>query len=1249
LVLGGLLRGVAASVDVLELTAPAYDRGWQVTSFTLDADLANQRVFDIAFERDGTVWLASSDGLRRYDGYHWQRFGTADGLPSSFTRAVLVTAGGELWVGSDAGAGVFDWATRRYDPRGSEKGLASSNVRQIVEDPDGGLWFACDQWPDTSEQKGGLSLFRQGRWMTFARNSGLPVDYVIGYFRDSQGRQFAMTPRGWMQRSGETWTAPLNPGYEAEDQVLQMAEAADGTLFAQGEQQLLVLQEGRWQPRGSDSVLVTRIAEGRVAALVRESARGRVGFALWDGHRFVQSSTRFAVAPGARLYRLREAPDGSLWCVGSDTVVRWSYRAGPWTYYPQLPPPQLRDAQGRVWFGGGFSVTVRAEGRLLSLPHVGRILGADRTGVVCGVLAGDERPACSAVEDPRRWEPVDCGIRSPTHAVSDATNGFWLVGLGDDSGVVFARREGTRWRSFAPAGLAGWRLNGVWPDPQRGLWVSGSPATGIGYGVAWFDGEQLVWDALAPARPPLMYPSFSIAANWCWLQGYSGLYRRPLGSQGRWEEAPGLLESGFATAAFGEDEILFHFTGGPSGRTGCALFYDNRWQVCYGSFYRVMAAPDRRSFYLAARGGLYVRTQSATLDLEFLPLPSAAFVGGVVPDLDGSLWIGDSDGVLHHQPPSTPPDTVLRAEVTEIQSGAPWPVTFGGITPFTTRSAPEAFRYSWRLDGGEWREFQEWPGPTLTLPALAAGSHRLEARARDWAGHVDPTPAALEFVVLPVPLQQRIWFKPLVALVVVVLALLSWLRLFHTRQIARTNAVLREEVHTRRRAEAELEKARSELERRVAERTAELLRTNASLSREIEERRTSEDARRRLEEQLRQAQKLEAIGTLAGGIAHDFNNILAAIIPFTHLAIEDSADQPTVVKSLNQVLIAAERARSLVQQILAFSRQQRQEPRVIDLKPLVREVHHLLRSAMPTTVNIVSIAEPDVPPVLADPTQIHQLLMNLCTNAEHAMRGRHGRLEIRLGSRSVEPEEAALTPGLQPGRYVRLTVRDNGCGMTPELQERIFDPFFSTKAPGEGTGLGLAVVHGIVKNCEGVVRVHSQVGEGSEFEVLLPAQGATGCVETTSAPGVARGRGERILLVDDEPAVAHVLSRSLERNGYRVTPFTDPKAALESFRAQPEAYDVLLTDLTMAGLTGVELSQHLHQIQPGFPVILATGFGGEWTPEAARDGDIRRVLQKPFDVKVALSALREVLETQRAVAGEEEGEPGAANVAPGGG
>jgi PAS domain S-box-containing protein len=384
--------------------------------------------------------------------------------------------------------------------------------------------------------------------------------------------------------------------------------------------------------------------------------------------------------------------------------------------------------------------------------------------------------------------------------------------------------------------------------------------------------------------------------------------------------------------------------------------------------------------------------------------------------------------------------------------------------------------------------------------------------------------------------------------------------------------------------------------------------------------------RKQLEAQLRQAQKMEAVGTLAGGIAHDFNNILTSIVGFGELARVDSAGNPRAVESIENVLEAGHRAKSLVEQLVAFSRRQEPVRYAIDPGDTISAALKLVRAALPTSIAVRADIAPDLPTVLADPTQMHQVAMNLATNAAHAMGHRQGEIDVALRRTTVTHDVAATQLALSPGDYVCLTVRDTGCGMDAATIERIFDPFFTTKPKGQGTGLGLSVVHGIVQSHGGAIVVRSAPGAGTTFEVYLPAHdGPVAPQDPTDANVVPRGRGERILFVDDEAQIAELGRSMLESLGYRVTSFTDPVVAATMFRAAPDGFDLVVTDLTMPSLSGTELAAELWRVRPDMPILLDTGFIGGMTADAARAAGLRGVLAKPYTLSALGRAVHQAL------------------------
>lgn len=382
-----------------------------------------------------------------------------------------------------------------------------------------------------------------------------------------------------------------------------------------------------------------------------------------------------------------------------------------------------------------------------------------------------------------------------------------------------------------------------------------------------------------------------------------------------------------------------------------------------------------------------------------------------------------------------------------------------------------------------------------------------------------------------------------------------------------------------------------------------------------------------MERQLRQAQKMEAIGTLAAGISHDFNNILTAIFGNVQLARMDIPEDSPILSKLDNVLFAANRAKDLVMQVLTFCRQTEHEKKPLQISLIVKEALNLLRASIPATIEIQQKIKSKPGVVLADPTQMHQVLMNLCANAAGAMREKGGMLEVVLENMDIDEDCAIRLPDLKPGSYLRLSVCDTGHGMSPEVTDRIFEPFYTTKNPGEGTGMGLAVVHGIVRSHGGAVHVRSEMEKGTVFHVYLPQVSAPEKKKEASEMIEALPEGhEHILFVDDEKHLQEVFRDMLKYLGYKVVAETDSIKALELFRAEPDKFDIVITDQTMPNMTGEELATELMRIRPDIPIILCTGYSEQMNEDKAREMGIKRFLMKPFVISKIANAVRQVLD-----------------------
>ncbi len=398
------------------------------------------------------------------------------------------------------------------------------------------------------------------------------------------------------------------------------------------------------------------------------------------------------------------------------------------------------------------------------------------------------------------------------------------------------------------------------------------------------------------------------------------------------------------------------------------------------------------------------------------------------------------------------------------------------------------------------------------------------------------------------------------------------------------------------------------------------------LMRDISAKKEAEQETGRLQSAVRQSQKMEAIGTLAGGVAHDFNNILTAIIGYTDLALYKIPKESELRSNLEHVSQAGTRAKELVKQILTFSRQSEQEQKPVEISLVIKEALKLLRASIPANIEIVKQIDCPESTIIADPTQMHQVIMNLCTNAYHAMQQTGGVLSVNLTRVNVDEADLMVRDMLiEPGEYILLEVSDTGPGVAAEVQERIFEPYFTTKAQGEGTGMGLAVVHGIVKGCGGEIVLKSREGEGSSFFVFFPAVQMF-YEEEPASLGVIPTGNERILLVDEEEAIVGMMDQMLSELGYEVTPFVRAEEAAAAFSAAPEKFDLVITDMAMPKISGLELTKRLIAVRKDIPVILCTGFSELIDSYSAQRAGIREFMLKPLHINDVAATIRKIFD-----------------------
>ena len=1327
------LRFITASTSAQSQAPPEIlDQPWKVSSLLKDSGLAKKNLFNLDFIHDksspryGTAWLATSDGLYEFDGYIWRRYSRADGLPSDFVRCVHVTQTGQLWVGTDRGAGTFDG--KRFDTHGSEDGLAGPNVRRINQDPDGTLWFCSDSWPN-GDAAGGITSWKNNQWHAYRKQDGLPSQYVVDHLRDSQGRHFAATLAGLAELRGDRWieafAAPAQVTFKwrgsslAESPTYGLMYSAGHEVFLRRDAEWIQGPAGRYHHSG-----ICSTADGHlIASAVVDGTRH--AFFEWTTKGWEMRSASYVVPLGYHE-DVQEAPDGSIWVVGYDCLVRWQRRGAEWQEFSGVSQPQFTDVHGGIWFGrqiekqrevsptrlldGRWERSTEVYDQLIHSPG-DRVWGLKSNKLVFwrNGLSTEEPIAPGALVR------IDAGAL-------DRQGALWLFGQVTGASNAVARYDGTAWMTRVLPELPGSVLPSRVCGGSNGIWVIAEGADeSDAYRLAYIGERELEIRELS--RPLVSRFRFSMHADRSgslWLYGDAGMLRVYTAASNQAISTITNLPARHVFACLERgNELWFGYSGSMGGLGGVARLRDEVWTLYPIEALLNLSVADDGTLMAGGQGVLTLLAAGPDPTPVTMEVPGDMAIKGVVKAGDGSYWLGDEVRVLRFKPDRRPPLTGVQLSQTKLLRGDSLQVTAWATDPFQPRGSRQDHRFSWRLDSGSWSPFQAGRSWEISTKGLRLGTHEIQVRSQDAGMDLDPNPAMATLQIFPIPIQSRRWFLPALGislLLVTLLATIAWRAKAQLAQHAQgLEAVVRERT-AELQADLEQRKRMAEVVRGTEEKFSKAFQSSpAALAiRRVSDGRfievnaacealtgytalemlgktatdlqlcpdTPADAaatqpptptrgfkekeirlrtksgqirvvlesaeiitvsgnpcvlttlmditvRRQLEEQLRQVQKLEAIGTLAGGIAHDFNNILSAVVGYADLTrLEIGADHPAA-ENLEHIRKAGTRAKHLVQQLLSFSRPQPQSRRVVSLQSVIEESVSLLRATLPAGIELITSIHDASPPVLADVNQIHQVLLNLCTNAGHAIGSEQGRIEISLCGVELDAEQAAKLSGIRPGSFACLSVTDSGVGMDAALIPRIFEPFFTTKTTGQGTGLGLSVVHGIVKSHDGGILVTSRPGVGTTFQVFLPK--AHGCPENVPPAQVMapRGEGQHILYLDDEDVLVDLAKRILGRLGYSVTGFTDADEAIDAFRQAPDQFDVIVTDLNMPGHSGLKVAEEILKMRPNVPVILSSGHVTEDIQKQARRIGILQVLYKPNTMDELGASVHRLIEAMK--------------------
>lgn len=1259
---------------------PRPANGWQISNLFNEFDFKEKYLTCVDSDVDGNIWIAGSDGLYFYDGYHWTKYGTESGLPTEFVRSVMVAGDGTVWVGTAEGAGRF--SNKRFEALNAN--LAGPSVRRIVEDREGAIWFCCDQWPN-AKVNGGLTRYYGGETRSWTTADGLPSNYVSDFFEDSNGRQFVLTNVGLAEFDGQSFSLPLVEAgvWEIDTYVWSMVESPQHGLLVSTSSHFYNLKNGVW--RKFPSTVMGHAQPKMVAThdgeILSRTNGLRSNFLRFNGDQWEPFGVINNEIRGGNQM-LHEDSSGGIWVVGHERIFRWDRRDPSWQLFRSVGPPVATDKDNGVWFCSFKKGVLRRHGNKwykfdLIRPKV--------IEDVHGTVWIQSKNELYVWESGNRIMPVDIPkVPALRFLDVDRENKLWMSRRKTDGSYqLFARSSnGDQWDEVI---IPVEREELVYPaclDPVRGIWmviaagVDTKPSRLVQVQV----GQQRNV-SLPPESQISSIPSVHVSATGQILIGdFFGLFETTdQGDQWRKIETPGGFVSQISEI---NGRVWIVCRGHVGGDATSGTLINGKIIRVPGFDGRVVTTSDQSNNVFLEQFGNIVKLDSAQTNLTRPPLrtpfqtsPSSIFDMG-----NGVYWIGSQGSAFRYVVPETP----ILPEVGEFsasiydKNSVFLPINIR--ERFRPKKAAGSYFISYRVGNESWSQYRMLDKGVL-ISDLVQGKNQIFLRVKEHSGKVTFFPDSVSVRLFPMPIQLRPWFQPLVMIVLVtiiltsVVAVVNWRRaralaIDLKREVVRKTGSLSESEGKYRLLFQESQDAILLTDdqaniKRYNESAAALFGEDLSYRKLTDLIAQDEDSRRiksvlgfgddiengrlemngiggrkivalfsikrmqslgdgqasfqvivrdtseltRLQDRIAESEKLEALGRLAGGIAHDFNNFLAIILFGADLIDINSDGNPRIDQGLQSIVGGVKRGKALVAQIQSYNRAASQQPGSILVGNMLQKFKVIAENLLADNIRLV-IQNPQTDSCIrVEENHLEQVLINLTVNASHAMKEGGN---IRIGTRRVAGDQVPSILALDSAQsYIILEVEDDGCGMDSKLRAKIFDPFFTTKRAGEGTGLGLAIVYGIVKQSGGAIDVQSAPGEGTLFQIYIPESTEVLEEEEPESTRISIPQAQRrILVVDDEPELRRLIAMSLEKFGYSVSIAESGEEALHIL-AESDEYDLVISDILMNGMSGLELVDALVIECPHLPLLLISGY-----PQGDQSDSLQNVktpiLMKPF-------------------------------------